>query len=971
MKTRKQSVVLTHLNKKPAGAVAWDPSNPTRLATAVPLDSDPLVVIWDLRNAAAPERVIRGHEGGVLSLSWCEQDSDLLLSCGKDNKTICWNPHTGESFGEFPIVTNWTFQTRWNPHNPNVLATASFDGKISVQTIQNTSSEGDQAGGKHDQTLDGADFFDKAPLQPQSASFSLRKAPKWLARPCGATFGFGGKVVTFRSGDSGPSSISLTAFAVDSEVEDMTKSFEKAMGENDLSGFCASKIVQARLDSEKNDWRVIETLVSGNSRKELVQYLGISKVDENATGLGPISDTNGEAEQDLTKSNQASAVNQNRLSAFFDSSNESDNFLADLAATKGSKTNNPFHLYSGSESNADLKITRALIMGQFNAAMETCLREDRMSDAFMIAICGGQQCIDQVQKAYFTKQSSGPNYLRLLASVVGKNLWDLVYNADAESWKEIMASLCTYAEPSEFNDLCEALGDRLEEMYSHDSTDTNLRTNAAFCYIAGSKLEKVVKLWIDELKSQESSELEESVQGSSFSIHAKSLQCFIEKVTVFREVTKYKDTERRATADWKLAPLYEIYTEYAEIVASHGQLQTAEKYLDLLPEKYPAAEVARNRVKQATKKVSVQSAQPSVKSIPSTNRVPPARTTIGGPTSGLTFEDQRMPSAKPPSVTRNMYAPTTSLQDSYSSQGSSTYAPNYQSNAPTQRQPRQTYGGPPQSEFGSQQQNNGIGPPPRTFNASPAIPPPSKAQTSNWNDIPDNFIKPPTSRRGTPGLNQATVNPQFANQPLISSPPMSQQSFIQQRQTPPPPPKGPAPPPKSSGPTLSNGAVGNQNLERPTSSSSTAYTPQPSLNQPIQNQSHPQVPRGASPYNPPPSNQPPTGRYAPAPALSQPAALSSPRMPPPSNPYAPQQTYGQRQQSFSNAPQTPSQTVPPPGQPQSRVPPQSQPSDSLQGPPQGLPQGERPGTAESQRSITKAAPPRHRKLRVHRYYSSS
>ena len=40
--------------------------------------------------------------------------------------------------------------------------------------------------------------------------------------------------------------------------------------------------------------------------------------------------------------------------------------------------------------------------------------------------------------------------------------------------------------------------------------------------------------------------------------------------------------------------------------AAHGQLQMAEKFLDLLPTQYPAAEVARNRVKQATKKAAPQ-----------------------------------------------------------------------------------------------------------------------------------------------------------------------------------------------------------------------------------------------------------------------------------------------------------------------------------------------------------------------------
>ena len=31
---------------------------------------------------------------GILSVAWCARDPDLLLSCGKDNRILCWNPNS-------------------------------------------------------------------------------------------------------------------------------------------------------------------------------------------------------------------------------------------------------------------------------------------------------------------------------------------------------------------------------------------------------------------------------------------------------------------------------------------------------------------------------------------------------------------------------------------------------------------------------------------------------------------------------------------------------------------------------------------------------------------------------------------------------------------------------------------------------------------------------------------------------------
>src|SRR6202043_1825303 len=137
----------------------------------------------------------------------------------------------------------------------------------------------------------------------------------------------------------------------------------------------------------------------------------------------------------------------------------------------------PFEMYSKSDSIPDRQIIKALMLGQFEKAMITCIKEERMADAFIIANCGGKDLVERAQTAYLSRKAEGPNYLRLLASIIGKNLWDVVYNADLANWKESMATLCTYADPNEFPDLCEALGDRIFESGS--------RKDASFCYLVG------------------------------------------------------------------------------------------------------------------------------------------------------------------------------------------------------------------------------------------------------------------------------------------------------------------------------------------------------------------------------------------------------------------------------------------------------------------------------------------------------
>ncbi|KAI1121673.1 WD40 repeat-like protein [Nemania abortiva] len=928
LKTKKASLTLNN-NRKPVSSIAWDPNNSTKLLTATPDDITPVILLWDLRNSNAPERTLQGHEQGVLSVSWCQQDGDILISSGKDNKTLIWNPQTGERYGEFPEVTNWTFLTRFHPHNPNLSATAAFDGKITIQTLQNTNPSAVQ--NTTQSTLDGEDFFTQAQTQPQGAAFSLAKAPRWLETPVGVSFGFGGKIIMFKqnpsqAGQKRSSKIQISQFSVDSDITSATEKFEESLKAGDLATICESHKETAHSEEEKADWRVIETLLSDNPRKEIVDYLGFGEKD--ITNGTPTEEDDKKEETEPKKLAPSAKTHKKRISTFFADGPDADeeDFLASLSATKGAKTDNPFQLFGEGDSTVEKQITKALMLGNFEKATEICLDEGRMADAFIIANCGGKDLVDRVQSAYLSQKTGMPSYLRLLGSVIVKNLWDVVYNADLTDWKETMVTLCTFADPTEFPDLCEALGDRIYESGS--------RKDASFCYLVGSKLEKVVDIWVAELTEAEKAGLAEG-SDSTFSVHARALQHFIEKVTVFRHVAKFQDNEADLTSGWKLALLYDKYVEYADIVAAHGQLEVAQKYLDLLPTKYPAADMARARVQLATKKVP---AQPVLRQ-PAQHTAAPGRVASrvqppapGGyqplqPTSVNPSNPYAPPSAQVPAA--NPYAPPAgtppapSVSNPYAPTGANPYAPQgYQAPLaqPAQIPPPSGYGAPPPPSFG----------PPRSSTPSSRPPPPRNADVGNWNDVP--IVTRPPPRRNTPNTQTITSPfPNQANQP--APPPQSPYGSHRGTATPPPPPKAGPPTARVMSPLGGPPQAGQlPPPPRPGSSASSAYAPPAAIPTPGGGPGLPPppaagnfVPRTASPYNPPPAAGPPSNRYAPAPAPQQPnqlpphSGMAPPppgvgRAPPPPNPYAPPPQSAPSQSQYAPSPYgaPPSQQGPPP-----------------------------------------------------------
>lgn len=282
-------------------SVVWHPENPTKLATASEDDGAPIVLVWDLRNARAPERVLAGHEKGILSLAWCKRDSDLLVSCGKDCRTICWNPTSGDLVAELAPSSNWSFQTEWCPKNPDLVATASFDGRIAIHSLQSTGEESDISQPQlNAPPADGSDIFGDQgilALNSAKAAVSLKRAPKWHKRPVSATFAFGGKLLTLSNEVVAPvpvqgamadpaqpsrvvTSVKIKQVVTEPTLVERALKLENASQERNLQTLCQERTNQlpsTASSTEVQSWKLLSTLFKTNSKEELISLLGFSK----------------------------------------------------------------------------------------------------------------------------------------------------------------------------------------------------------------------------------------------------------------------------------------------------------------------------------------------------------------------------------------------------------------------------------------------------------------------------------------------------------------------------------------------------------------------------------------------------------------------------------------------------------------------------------------------------------------------
>jgi len=506
----RQNKAWCELRCEPSGGVVsdlvWNPSQGMHLITASSDDRSPVLKLWDLRaSMSMPLATLEGHTQGILSLAWCPHDESLLLSCGKDNRTLLWDINTLKPISEIPnedtnsqpdpATTSASlyggglsssqqkrYDVQWSPLRRGVLSTCSFDRKVQAHSVI-------------------------------GAATKSGRPPKWMKPASGVSCGVAGSVVSFASNQK---TVCINTHVELPELKTASINFESSIANSDFIGFSLSKAEAAAKAGkvyESQVWGFMQVMFEENARSQLLSYLGFDP----------------------------ESINKVAREFTDDISNGVSNLSIESKGTPPMS------------KDAENAVNQALLVGNFEAAVQCCFRSGNLADALVLASCGGSELWAKAQAQYFSSEVDRRPFLKIVSAVIHNKLNDFVTGSHPGRWNETLAVLCTYATSEEFPSLCEALGDHLETAGDSPS--------ASLCYMCALNLEKASKYWVVQL---------EEANRNCGGVDYIALHAYVEKAAVLMQISEHSNGLPEIISN--------LLYRYAKALADQGLLPTAAKY---------------------------------------------------------------------------------------------------------------------------------------------------------------------------------------------------------------------------------------------------------------------------------------------------------------------------------------------------------------------------------------------------------
>ncbi|XP_050520813.1 protein transport protein Sec31A [Daktulosphaira vitifoliae] len=421
-------------------SMAWNPNIATQLCIASEDDQYPVIQLWDLRYASSPVKNLIGHQKGILSISWCSHDANLLISCGKDSRICLWNP-SSESDENLLLCDlehdhQWNFEVNWCPKDPLLLETSSFDGITTFYSLNNVQSVQNYQTGVRG---------------------NLNNAPKWLRRTCKTSFAFGGHLLSL---DGALKTVQINKTITEPDMLVWSENLRKTLNNECYDTFFNEKCKTTDTNIQQT-WEFISSMFQDKPKEVQLKILGypVDIMDDVATKFqnGNYSDEN---------------KIKNHLSS------------PKLLKFDESEIVSKFENLKIPTSNLQMNICQLLLIGNKTMAADILFDNGYIVEAMLLAYNSDSDTLTRIQNKFF-KTTEGLD-AALLYTIVTGNWQNFAENCNLSCWKEIMAALLTHTSGQMFVSCIEKLGSRL-------AVDSNYSQYAKFCFISSGNIEAFIE----------------------------------------------------------------------------------------------------------------------------------------------------------------------------------------------------------------------------------------------------------------------------------------------------------------------------------------------------------------------------------------------------------------------------------------------------------------------------------------------
>ncbi|KAG5677808.1 hypothetical protein PVAND_007535 [Polypedilum vanderplanki] len=518
--------------------IQWHPEIATQLWLASEDDQTPVIQLWDLRYATAPSKTLQIHSRGVLGMHLSSKDTELMVSCAKDNKILCWNANSednhGEILSELASTSQWYSDVSWCPRNPALIAASSFDGNVSIYSVFGGIQHQVQTTSKIADSFPGMEQIPQEHLsQPHNVHVyhDLKKPPKWLRRPTGISFAFGGKFATF---DSSTRTIQIKQLVTDEKLVKNSRDLENVLTQGTFADYCRQKADECNDQNKRYIWYFLKAYFEENPTKEFLNLLGYH-TDDMVSKLSKFTETKDSAVDGVTS--KMAQLNRNQDGFDINGINES-NIQYKLAT-------------SGSEG----LICEALLTGNIAAAVELCMNAGRSTDAIILASLGGSDLLAKTQYRYLKNNDSFIS--NLISAMVMADWSGVISQCTIDSWKEALVAALTHSK-EQSGLLCERLGERMQ---MESGGDLSIMKDSILCYICSGNVERIVDAW-------------STINGPDSFEDSEKLQELIEMVVLLN-----KGMEMHGQNIQVYGKYAELLSKYASLLAAQGSLELALTYI--------------------------------------------------------------------------------------------------------------------------------------------------------------------------------------------------------------------------------------------------------------------------------------------------------------------------------------------------------------------------------------------------------